>query len=58
MKKKEIIVSLLIYIPLGVSLSYINYKSGESLFYAILFGFLVALVIFFVTMTIFKIKRK
>ena len=59
MKKNEFLISLLIYIPLGIILSFINYKSGENIVLskAITFGFIGALSVFFVPF-IYKIFKK
>jgi hypothetical protein len=58
MKRNEFLISLLIYIPLGVILSYINYNTNKGLTGAIIFGFLGALCVFFVPLVFKNIKNK
>ena len=58
--RKELRVSLFLYITLGLFLSYINYKptDGENLFLSILFGFMAALPVLFIPLIYKKFKKK
>ncbi len=59
MNKKEFLISLMIYIPLGAILTYINYDSSkDNLNNAIIFGFIGALAVFFVPFIFKKLKKK
>jgi Na+/H+-dicarboxylate symporter len=55
--KKEFLISLLVALPLGAFLSYVNYDSGNNdLTKSIVFGFLGTIGMFFVPYFIRKFK--